>query len=347
VACPSARVSEKRRALTRTSIVVPVHNRVALTRQCVDACLSTYGHSDEVEVIVVDDGSNDSTADLLSGYKGRLRVVSHAQSEGFAASCNDGAAEASGEYVLFLNNDTVGTRGWLEALVSYVEASERVAVVGSKLLYQNETVQHAGIVISQDLLPRHVYRGFPAGHPAVSRSRRFQAVTGACMLVRRSVFEGLSGFDGAFQNGFEDVDLCLRVAELDYEVHFCRDSVLFHLEAATRAEDSDLHRRNVEVYLARWRDKIRPDEVAYYFEDGLLEIVAGDLYPLKLRLSPLLGAVDSDDLTRRACALLGDRARQSFELLKENTALRARLGDASIAEGTAFQTPETAHGGSG
>jgi GT2 family glycosyltransferase len=318
--------------MSRTSIVVPVHNRVELTRRCIDACLSDYGAKGNVELIVVDDGSRDATADTLSGYSGRVRVVWHDERRGFAASCNDGAAVATGDYLLFLNNDTVGTPGWLEALIGALESSERVATVGSKLLYRNETVQHAGIVICHDLLPRHVYRGFPADHAAVSRSRRLQAVTGACMLVRRSVFEEAGGFDVAFENGFEDVDLCLRFAEHGYEVHFCAESVLIHFEAATRHEDATLHHTNQRLYLDRWGDKVAPDELMVYVEDRLLEIVPGDLYPLQFRLSPLLAMVDGDELARRACALLGERSRLTFELLKENTALRARIGDAAFAD---------------
>jgi hypothetical protein len=268
--------------------------------------------------------------------------VSHEQSEGFAASCNDAADAATGDYLLFLNNDTVGTAGWLEALVEAIESGERVAVAGSKLLYQNQTVQHAGIVICQDMLPRHVYRGFPAEHPAVSRSRRFRAVTGACMLVRSPVFEQAGGFDLSFENGFEDVDLCLRLAELNYEVHYCHESILFHLEAATRVEDAELHRRNAELYLRRWSDKVRSDELSVYAEDGLLEIVPGDLYPLQLRVSPLLATVDGDELTRRAGELLAARSHQVFELVKENTELKARLGDLTFPETNSASAHEAA-----
>jgi GT2 family glycosyltransferase len=304
----------------RTTVVVPVRNRLSLTRQCVEALVSGYGDREDVEVVVVDDGSTDGTREFLEAAAG-IDVVRHATSAGFAASCNGGAAEGSGEYVLFLNNDTQGEDGWLDALVSYADANKRAAIVGARLLYQNGTIQHAGIVVCADLLPRHVYRGFPGDHPAVSKPRRFQAVTAACMLVRRSMFNEINGFDSAFVNGFDDIDLCLRIAQRGGETHYCPHSVLAHLEAATRGEDADLFRLNADRYLERWGDLVRRDDLKVYAEDGLLELVPGDLYPLELRVDPLLATVSDGDIYD----VLEERSRQVFDLLKENAALRARL----------------------
>ncbi len=162
---------------TRTTVVVPVRNRLALTQQCVEAFAAEYGDRDDVELVVVDDGSTDETTAYLEQAPG-LRLVQHAESAGFAASCNDGAAAGSGDYIVFLNNDTLGEEGWLDGLVSFADGNDKAAIVGARLLYENGTIQHAGIVFGADLLPRHVYRTFPREHPAVSRSRRFQAVDG-------------------------------------------------------------------------------------------------------------------------------------------------------------------------
>jgi GT2 family glycosyltransferase len=252
-----------------------------------------------------------------------VRVVTHHISQGFAASCNDGAAAATAEYLVFLNNDTVGHDGWLDALVAYADANEEAAVVGSRLLYENGTIQHAGIVIGADLLPRHVYRGFPSDHAAVMRSRRFRAVTAACVLVRRSAFENVGGFDTAFTNGFDDIDLCLRIGEGGGETHYCHKSVLLHYEGSTRGEDHELFERNAQRFLERWGDRIRRDDLDTFVEDGLLEIAPGDLYPLELRVDPLLATLVHSDVY----AILAERSRQVFELLKENAALRGRVED--------------------
>jgi GT2 family glycosyltransferase len=308
----------------RTTIVVPVRNRLQLTQKCVEGIVSSFETRDEIELVVVDDGSTDGTREFLENAAG-VRVVHHLESVGFAASCNDGAAAGSGAYIVFLNNDTIGENGWLDALVAYAEAKPHAAIVGARLLYGNRTIQHAGVVFGADLLPRHVYRGFPGDHPAVSRPRRFQAVTAACMLVRRTAFEGIDGFDTGFVNGFEDVDLCLRIAQRGGEIHYCPDSVLMHLEAATRGEDADLFRHNTERLLERWRDHVVRDDLEIYAEDGLLELVPGDLYPLELRVHPRLATIREGDVYE----VLAERSRQAFELIKENAALRLRLDEDS------------------
>src|SRR5207302_5123515 len=117
--------------------------------------------------------------------------------------------------------DTVPWSGWLDALVRYAESHPQAGLVGSKMLYPDGTIQHAGIVIDQDGHPRHIYVGFPGDHPAVNKSRRMQMVTGGCFLIHREAFERAGRFDTAYQNGFEDVDLCLKVRDLGYEVHYC------------------------------------------------------------------------------------------------------------------------------
>src|SRR5437868_2539199 len=214
----------------RCSVVIPAYNQAALTRQCLDALLADPPRVAH-ELIVVDDASTDATPGLLAGYGGRVRTVTHAANTGFARSCNDGAGLARGEYLVFLNNDTAPRPGWLDALAAAADEAPRAGVVGCKLLYPDGTVQHAGLVFRPDGTPRHLYAGFPADHPAVNAPRRFQAVTGACLLVRRALFEELGGFDTGFVNGYEDVDLCLRAGERGHEVLYRPEAVVVHYES--------------------------------------------------------------------------------------------------------------------
>ena len=220
-------------ATTACSIIIPVFNKAALTRQCLDTLLS-LPETEHAEIIVVDDGSTDDTPEVLAQYGQRIRAVRHETNSGFATACNDGAAAAAGEYLVFLNNDTIPKAGWLEALLNYAKTHPKAGVVGSKLLFPDDTIQHAGIVICQDRVPRHIYTGFPADHPAVNKSRPYQAVTGACLLIQRKLFQEVGGFDISFVNSCEDIDLCLRLAERGYEAHYCKDSVLYHLESVSR-----------------------------------------------------------------------------------------------------------------
>jgi GT2 family glycosyltransferase len=305
----------------KCSIVVPVYNHAAVTRHCLDELLAE--HTPGLELIVVDDASEDSTVDLLPEYGDQIRVVRHEENKGFAHSCNDGASEAHGRYVIFLNNDTEPTPGWLEALVAYAERTPAAAVVGSKLLYPNRTIQHAGIVITQEHYPRHIYGGFPADHSAVRKSRRFQCVTAAATLFRADIFTQAGGFDTRFLNAYEDVDLCLRLGRMGHEVHYCAESVLTHLETVTR--DFASYQRNHQLYLELWGDEVEPDDLNYYVEDGLLEINYWDQFPIRLTVSPLLAEVSTPGDERGAAEIATIRARQVFELLRENAHLRVRL----------------------
>jgi GT2 family glycosyltransferase len=317
--------------LPRCSVIIPVHNRTSLTRQCLNTLLEGHPESVNFEIIVVDDASTDSTQQLLTDYREQVRVVTHARNTGFAAACNDGVAAASGEYLVFLNNDAIPNAGWLDALVRYAESHPDAAVVGSKLLFPNDTIQHAGVVLCQDLYPRHLYAGFPSDHPAVNKSRRFQVVTAACMLVRREPFEQVGGFDTAFRNGLEDVDLCLRLGERGSEVHYCHESVLYHLESLSGGW-SENKKENARLYRSRWAHRVQPDDFHYYLEDGLLKVSYAHTwsYPIHLTVSPLLAVMDEDEHERRADQLLNVRSRQVFDLLRETIHLTLRAREAEL-----------------
>jgi len=314
------------------SIIIPVYNKASLTRQCLDT-LFACAEASAFEVIVVNDASTDSTAELLAGYGDRIRVLSHAGNSGFANSCNDGARAAFGKYLVFLNNDTIPLKGWLDKLVAYAEGHPAATVVGAKMLYPNDTVQHAGVVICQDYGCRHIYAGFPANHPAVNKSRRFQVVTAGCALFRREAFEQAGGFDPAFSNGHEDVDLCLRLGEMGCEIHYCHESVLYHLESISTdavTEYEKCARRNFGLFKSRWVNRAQPDDIRYYIEDGLLGVSYNQLYPLEVRLSPALGLLTGAGCERERDRLLNSRARQVYQLLRETVRLNVRVKEAEL-----------------
>ncbi|GMV50143.1 MAG: glycosyltransferase [Nitrospira sp.] len=250
------------------SIIIPVWNNAALTQQCLTA-LAQVTDGVTYEVVVVDNGSTDGIQDFLKTLGGDVQVICNQDNLGFAKACNQGARAARGEFLVFLNNDTVPLQGWLSALVEEARTHPEVAVVGSKLLYEDGTIQHAGVAFSREwFLPYHIYRGFHPQASSVSRRREFQCVTAACMLVRRDAFDQVSGFDEGYRNGFEDVDLCLKIRERQWKIVYQPQSVLYHLESRTpgrKAHEEDNGRRLRERWGASWW---LADEDLIHYEDG-------------------------------------------------------------------------------
>jgi GT2 family glycosyltransferase len=317
------------------SVVVPVHGRAALTERCLDSLLGDL--PEPCEVIVVDDASTDRTSELLQSYGERIRTLTLAENLGFARACNHGAALASHDTLVFLNNDTAPLTGWLQALIDHARSYPAAAVVGAKLLYPTGQIQHAGVVIGQDGYPHNLYAGLPAEHPAVNRSRALQAVTGACMLVRRQDFERADGFDSGYVNSLEDVDLCLRIGAAGAEVRYCHEAVLTHLESASRGRE-DRFNRSVQLYRERWRDRVRRDDLSIYAEDGMLELEYPEHYPVRLSVSPSLAVVD-DGRQSDIEKLLEAYAGEVSELLAEVLRLSAIAGSPPSVKPRAGEMP--------
>lgn len=257
------------------SIIIPVYNNLELTKQCLTAMASSTTGVD-YEVILVDNGSADGTTAFLQTLQGDVRIIRNDENLGFAKACNQGAKAARGKYLVFLNNDTIPQPNWLGPLVQEVDEHPEVGIVGSKLLYPDGTIQHAGVVFMREGLgPYHIYQKMPADSPAVNRRREFQAVTAACLLIRRDLFETVGGFDEAFVNGFEDVDLCLKVRRRGDQVVYQPRSVLIHLEGQTlgrKAGEDD----NYRLLRDRWNNLVwLEDQDLHYHTDGYK--LVGDL----------------------------------------------------------------------
>lgn len=262
-ALPDANHDYDRKAIgqkmVKASIVIPVFNKADLTKQCLTE-LARVTEDVSYEVIVVDNNSSDETAEFLPSLSGDIQVITNPENFGFAKACNQGAAVAKGKYVVFLNNDTIPRPDWLASLIREVDSHKDVAVVGSKLLYPNNTIQHAGVVISRTYgTPYHLFPGVSENFPAANTRRELQAVTAACMLVRKETFEKVAGFDEGFVNGFEDIDLCLRIRQIGKKVVYQPKSCLYHLESQT-AGRKDHDQENAKRFIARWEHQWSDDE---------------------------------------------------------------------------------------
>ena len=299
------------------TVIIPVYGRSTLTRHCLDTLLA-QGQPAGTRILVVDDASPDDTAQVLASYGDRVDVLHQPVNLGFGAACNAGVEAAQTELVVLLNNDTTPHPGWLAALLRCAGDSPDAAAVGARLLHLDGTVQHAGVVVGRDRLPHHAYVGFPGDHPAVLRCRPFQVVTGACLLLRRSVFRAIGGFDLRYRKGHEDVDLCLRLGEAGHEVRYCADAVLTHLESVSRGRTGPDQVANGRLWCQTWQDRVVPDDLELYAADGLLSIrYDGDTTPLVAEVAVELATLERRQRARGVERLLRQRTQQVHELLQD------------------------------
>ena len=253
--------------INKCSIIIPVFNKLEFTKQCLDALYEVTPNG-LFELIVVNNASTDGTKEFLNEFAKthpNVKVIHNQENLGFAKACNQGARAAKGKYLVFLNNDTIPLKDWLEEMLKIIETEKNVGIVGSKLLYPNNTIQHAGVAIAdflQSICPYHIHRKSPADAPEVNVVKDYQAVTGACMLIPKELFDRLGGFDEGFLNGYEDVDLCFQVREAGYRVVYTPKSVLYHFESISEGRFK-AEKENEKRLQEKWAGKIKPDIEIY------------------------------------------------------------------------------------
>ena len=225
------------------SIIIPTKNNLVYLRRCLSTLFkkTVYG---QYEVVLMDDRSTDPAVQAyyqeLRAQVPNLRIVSNEPGPfNYSRVNNQGARLAHGELLLFLNNDVeILTADWLSELVRWAQ-EPGVGMVGAKLLYPNGMIQHAGIVVGMTGHANHVFAGKQPVQSEMFLSpdtlRNVSAVTGACMLVRREVFEQVGGFDEALSLVFNDVELCLRVLNSGWRVVYTPAARLIHYEGRSRA----------------------------------------------------------------------------------------------------------------
>lgn len=243
----------------RVSIIIPLYNQVDYTIQCLESLIQNTPDELNYEVILVDNASSDGTGAFLDQLSGDVVIHRNAENEGFAKACNQGARLAKGEILLFLNNDTIPHPGWLDGLLVALDTEPKVGAVGNKLLFPDGTIQHAGVIFNQNGSPGHwLYQTDLADDPIVNQRRDFQCVTAACIAIPRPVFEQVGGFDEGFRNGFEDVDLCLKIRKAGYRIVYTPESVVTHISSVSEGR-KDHERANLQRLLDRWSEQVLPD----------------------------------------------------------------------------------------
>lgn len=244
------------------TVVMVTYNRWDLSRQALQ--LLADATEPRHEVVIVDNASVDGTADELGHVEG-ARILRNAQNLGFGPANNQGAAMARGRYLLLLNSDAWVRAGWLEPLIEIADADAGVAAVAPKLLYPDGRLQEAGSILWRDARVRNYGDGDVPNRPEYLFRRTVDYASAACLLVRRSAFVEVGGFDPRFAPMYcEDVDLCLALAKRHGRVVYQPRSVVEHVRGASGSGGVKAARieRNRRLLRARWRSLLdrRPPE---------------------------------------------------------------------------------------
>lgn len=244
----------------RVSVIIPVHDKLTYTLACLR---SLKKHDAEIpfEVIVVDDASLDESAATLAQVS-NLTLLRNRSNLGFIGSCNAGAAIARGEFLLFLNNDTQVTPGWLDTLVQCFADRADCGIAGSRLVYPDGRLQEAGALVFADGSCWNVGRFEPPDEPEFRYRRQVDYVSGAALMIRKQTFRDVGGFDTRYSPAYyEDVDLAFAVRQRGLQVYYEPASTVIHLEGISAGTDLDsgmkrYQRSNQAKFVDKWTKEL-------------------------------------------------------------------------------------------
>lgn len=248
------------------SIIIPTSDKVNVLKACIESILTRTQYQN-YEIIIVDNLSREQkTFDYYRELEAnpRIRILEYDMPFNFSDMNNFAASHADGEHLVFLNNDVEIRSGeWLSAMLEHSQRRE-VGAVGAKLLYPNNTIQHAGIIIGiigNPPVAGHAHRHLPVLHPGyfgrANHIANVSAVTAACLMVRKTVFEEVGGFDEELAVAFNDIDLCLKIRKQGYLIVYTPYAELYHHESLSRGyEDTPEKKarftREVRYIRERW-----------------------------------------------------------------------------------------------
>lgn len=220
----------------RVSVIIPVHGKLPYTLACLRS-IARHGARAPFEVIVVDDASPDNSATTLAQISG-LRLLRNEQNLGFIGSCNAGAASADGDYLLFLNNDTQVTPGWLDRLLDVFAENPQCGLTGSRLVYPDGRLQEAGGIVFSDASGWNYGRFEHPADPRFLYRRDADYISGASLMVDAALFRQLGGFDSRYAPAYyEDTDLAFAVRAAGRRVIYQPESLVIHFEGISSGTD--------------------------------------------------------------------------------------------------------------
>jgi len=239
------------------SVIVPVYNQFAMTYHCI-AALILAANKASYELVFVDDGSDDQSAEVEELIE-NLVVVRNDPNVGFLHSCNRGAAAARGEYLVFLNNDTEVSSYWLDEMIAVFKQFDKVGAVGSKLVYPDGLLQDAGGIVWDTGTPWNVGNGANANDPQYNYTREVDYLTGASLMIHRTVWKEVGGFSEEFVPAYyEDTDISYKIRDAGYRTFYCPKSNVVHFEGQSNGTDTGsgikrYQQINATRFQANWR----------------------------------------------------------------------------------------------
>lgn len=245
------------------SIIIPVHNKYAYTFECLKS-ISTIRDNVSYEIIIADDASKDLTRHIDRKIKG-VKVVRNNEPLLFLKNCNNAAKHANGKYIVFLNNDTIVHDDWLESMLDLMYSNEKIGVVGSKLLFEDGTLQEAGGIVWNDAGGCNFGRGGDPEAPEFNYVKEVDYVSGCSLMIRKNVWDETGGFDERFAPAYyEDTDLAFEVRKRGYKVVYQPRSKVSHYEGISNGKELSEGIKayqliNQEHFYEKWKDTLVSD----------------------------------------------------------------------------------------
>ena len=254
------------------SIIIPIKDKAKITKVCIDSLYEKTNYQN-FEIILVDNNSREEeTKELLKDYQEKypnFKVLRIEKEFNYSYLNNEAVKVATGEYILFLNNDIeVIQRNWLDEMVGYA-SQDHVGCVGIKLLYKDSKVQHAGVVLGYGGVAGHIFVPYDKNDVGLfgrlAMPYNYTAVTAACMLIKKSKFQETDGFDENLKVALNDVDLCLQVLKKGY-YNVCLSNVeMFHYESRSRGyevtkEKQERFEQETNYMKNKWKEELLEDK---------------------------------------------------------------------------------------
>lgn len=286
----------------KTSIILLTYNQLEVSKKCFES-LAKYTNKDQVEIIVVDNGSTDGTREYLKNNTSFITILND-KNMGFAGGCNQGIEVATGDNLLFLNNDTIVTENWLEAMLALLYSKESIGMVGPVSNYVSGLQR-----INVDYQSDDEINEFALKYcvKVKGQSKRVLRLVGFCLLVKRELIDILKGFDERFKFGsFEDDDICLRTVLEGYELHIALDSFVHHYGHVTFKGNSDININQLYIenrirFLEKWGNHLIDTA---YPKLEIIDMVPSDVKRV-LEIGCSAGATGLEIKNRYSCELYG------------------------------------------